>query len=157
VSGGGGSQSISNYHTTNVIVEKYIVHPQNMSIILKPHSEAEDEGEKEGEKDEERKAAALRDSNNCHVSFGQQQAELLRGKFAGFREVCSNRPSAETGRVEAVQGPQPNRRSLSSLVRDVEVMGEMEDSGSEQSEVIESYQNIMSRIQDRKWQRSADG
>lgn len=76
----------------------------------------------------------------------------MRGMFAGFREVCSNRPSAEAGVVGEANG-----RSLSSLVRDVEVMDEMEDSGSEHSEVIESYQNIMSRIQDKKWQRSADG
>lgn len=41
-------------------------------------------------------------------------------------------------------------------MRDVEVMEKMEDSASENSEVIESYQNIISRIQNSKW-RSADG
>lgn len=45
------------------------------------------------EEEKEIESILLRDSNNCHVSFGNQQKESLAGMFIGFREECSNQPS----------------------------------------------------------------
>lgn len=104
-------KSVHNYHTTNYIVEKYIVNPQEMNIFLKGEQERQRQQQFareqappnlerfkqgydrnrgsnqvfEGNSMKVPLAKEENPNNNCHFSFGQQQKKFFMSQFAGFR------------------------------------------------------------------------